>query len=546
MKKTFSFSLTALAVLVTLLLCTSALAGETGCPVQLPGDITTMPTQWQLFAAQPVDYQLTLQVDEETGLRTYTIQNPADWGIDAAAFGVWQYQDATAGDQPEMTGEWTQTAAEGNIVQLLLTNDTYEQTGFPKWTVPCSGAADSLTLNAYLGQIRHLYAYVDYQFGEDTISVYAQDNSFTVSCIRTEDETVISTYVSYDPSGILAYASYSIACADGSLTTYRMEAIPQQQCYVLTEVYHCDAEGQLFYWVNGQWQNEGYEPVEAPAGVSTEELPFAITGDWAGIPFEEPGDKPEGSFPAGSMPSDPSLVAADYQPWPEDIGALYLRWVDAGLVPVLPAASWATQEDGTVTFTLTGLEKWGLAEAHAGDWHWNAFTGKWDRGEHSTPGTMTLMIPAGQPAQSIRWEQPTRNEGEQLCLALNRSGLLQEVCLTGADGSYWQMDNQGGLICRRTLDSTHWLLATYDQYALQDYSVHTTDEAGNLLTQAYYAPEDTGDPFELACFFLYSNETGYEECLWIRNVGWYSYETGEPCECPEGIDLAEYPPLVVE
>lgn len=534
MIKSFFFRMLLLTILALALLCTLAAAEEMTLPVNPPPPAGEIPTQWQLFAGQPVDYRLTLQIDEETGLRTYTIQNPADWGIPASALGIWQYT--------EPTGGWVQTAAEGEQIQLLLGAEAYDQSGFPRWTLPLSDTA-SLTLTAYLGQVRHLYAYVDYRLGEDEISVYAKDGSFTLSQTRQAGESVITTYASYDSFGILAYASYSIAGADGSLTTYRMEALPQQQTYSLVEVNHAASDGQLLFWTNGQWQNEAFETVDAPQGISTEELPFAITGEWAGIPFAEPGDKPEGTFPQGSMPTDPSLTAQDYQPWPQETDVLYHRWVDAGLMPQPPAASWSTLEDGSVAFLLTGLEKWGVPESSMGDWHWNIFTSRWDRGSESTPAQMTLIIPAGQPANTLTWQQPIGSD--TLTLYLSRTGLLQEIRITGADGRYWHMDNQGSLTYNRPLDDRRWLLATYDQYTLLDYSILTMDEAGNLLTQATYSPAEDSAAFDLSCFFLYSTANNYQEYLWLKDIGWYSYLTGEPCDCPQGVDLAAYPPLTV-
>lgn len=537
-KKAFWFRLVSLAAFVMLLAFSCAMAEEAACPVQAPSAAGTFATQWQLFSGEAVEYRLTLQVEEETGLRTYTIQNPAEWGIPASVCGIWQYEPETG---------WAQTTAQGQQVQLLLDAASYEQNGFPHWTSPCNGA-DSLTLTAYLGQVRHLYAYVDYHFGDDEVSVYAKDGSFTLSQTQPVENGVISTYASYDPYGVLAYASYSMAGDDGSLTTWRIEAVPQQQRYVLAEVYHADAEEKLLFWVNGQWQDEGFEPVDAPEGISTDAPPFAVVGGWVGIPFEEPGDKPEGTFPAGSMPTDPSLAAADYHPWPEETDALYLRWVDAGLTPVMPAASWATLEDGAVAFTVTGLEKWGVQENHMGDWCWNAVFNQWERGDETTPGQMTLVIPANQPADSLTWAQPTANEGEDLHLYLSRKGLVVEIQLADVDGNYLLMDNQGGLTFVRFLDENRYVQAVYDQYTLLDYSIHTTDDAGNLLTMATYSSDDSKDAsaFELACFFVYSTQTNYEEYLWLRDVGWYSYATGEPCDCPEGVQLEECTGLRVE
>ena len=540
MKKTFWFHLVLAAVLgmMLALLCAQVMAEEAVCPVNAPSEIHEFPSQWQLFSGDPVDYRLTLQVDEETGLRTYTIQNPADWGIPASVCGIWQYGEETG---------WAQTAAEGQQVQLSLEAVAYDQNGFPRWTSPCDGA-DALTLTAYLGQVRHLYAYVDYHFGDDEVSVYAKDCSFTLSQTRQAENGVINTYASYDPLGVLAYASYSMAGADGTLTTWRTEAVPQQQAYTLVEVHHADAEGKLLFWNNGQWQDEGFATVDAPEGISTDELPFAITGGWAGIPFEEPGDKPEGVFPAGSMPTDPSLAAADYHPWPEETDALYLRWVDAGLMPVMPAVSWATLEDGAVVFTVTELDKWGVQETHMGDWYWNAFFNQWGRGDETTPGQMTLVIPANQPADSLVWAQPTVNEGEDLRLYLNRKGLVEEIQLADVEGNYLVMDNQGALTFVRFLEPNRYVQAIYDQYTLMDYSIHTTDDAGNLLTMATYSSDASRDAsaFELACFFVYSTETNYEEYLWLRDAGWYSYAPGEPCDCPEGVTLEACTGLRVE
>ncbi len=555
MKKIYATRLLALLTGLLLLACTAAMAEAPACPVNAPPAFGQVPVQWLLFTGEPVDYQITLHIDEETGLRTYTIENPLDWGLDASALGVWEYAapvaaesapetDETApetdetADQAPSAGSWQRTG-DSQQVQLLLIDAAYQEEGFPQWCAPCANGADQLRLMVYLGQVRHLYASVDYYFGTDCISIYAEDRSFTVYMSQTaQDGTEPSIYASYDPYGILAYANYSCYAADNSFLSYAVEANPFQKCYQLTNITVIDPEGSALYWEAGQWMNDQYEPIEAPEGIQPEALPFTIEGDWMGAPFASAGDQPSGTFPAAALPQTEGALL-DHQPWPED-GSLYLT---LNALPQLPAVSWDTAENGDLIFTVTGLENSGLAETHMGDWTFHPETFEWQRGTESTPGQLTLLCPPVEAAALLIWQQETTQADVlfELCLSLHAQSV--EVAIIGPGERFWRLSTDGAASLCYPLSDTQTLEAYYDDYTLVEYNLHTADAQGNRLTQACYNPTDA-DPtqFELSCFFRYSPVTEYE-ALWIKDVGWYSYLTGEPCEAPEGIDLAAYAPL---
>lgn len=542
MNKTFS---RILCLLLSTLLCLGgsclAAAEASAFPICPPPTFGEIPTQFALFSGMPVDYRITLQVDEATGLRTYTIPNPLAWGLAASVPGLWEYAEETG---------WQRTGdLEGEQVQLILSGDAFEAYGFPLWIVPCSDETVTLSLSIHLGEVRHLYAYVDYQFANGVVSITAEDHSFILNAAQSHEdgEGYNSIYASYDPSGVLAYATYSQASADGSFTAYTMDADVPHQTYRVSDVSYMDPEGNSAYWncQDGQWQNENFQPVDAPEQVSLETLPFAIVGGWAGIPFEQPGDKPEGVFPASAAVVDPALIATEYKPWPEEAEALYRNWAEAGPIPALPEVSWLTLEDGAALYTLTGCERWGVQEADMVPWVWDDSIHQWMDGHQSTPGQITLTYPADADLSTLFWEQPTADPDELFMLDLSRSSMMITAGFDNvSEGYYWQMDNLGGLVFIRPLDGNRTVEAIYDDYTLIEYNIHQSDENGNRLAQACYEPSDE-DPsvFQLGCFFLYSPEMDYQEALWIKDIGWYSYETGAPCDAPEGIDLAQYPPL---
>ena len=543
MKKSFTrmacLLLTAFVCLVSL---QPASAESPAFPLNAPPAFGQVPTQFTLFSGAPVDYAITLQVDEETGLRTYTIPNPLEWGLDASVPGVWEY----ASD-----GGWQRTgdAADGQLV-LLLPAAAYEQEGFPLWGAPCSQEDTTLSLNIYLGEMRHLYAYVDYEFPGSIISVTAEDCSFVVESHQydLEEDGIDGTYASYDPAGVLAYVSYTSITPGGSLISYNVDADTANQTYRLSDIVYNDEDDNSFYWnhQDGQWQNGNFEPTDAPEGVSVEKLPFTIVGDWAGIPFEQPGDKPEGAFAASALPADPAMDANQYRPWPEETDALYHSWASAGLIPALPAVSWATREDGAVVYTLTGLENWGVPDASMGTWQQQEAGGSWQQLDAAPADALTL-ISCNEPDSLIFWEVPCTEPGTSLQLYLHRSSMMQELTYTLPDGSSWLMDNRGGLVYNRVLDATHTLEAIYDDYTLVECNLHQSDEAGNRLSQACYnLTEVEPAALELGCFFLYSPEMNYEEALWLKDIGWYSYETGAPCEEPQNVDLTQVPQLMLK
>ena len=576
MKKLFLLRLTALVTAALLCgLSGCALAEETGCPVNPPPAFGVFPTLHTLYSGQPVDYDVTLFIDEETGLRTYTIGNPADWGILPEACGTWAYEagedgaavgeaaaDAGDGpdagssspdagssspdaDQPAPVAEpaWIQTEQGGDQVQLLLTDAAYAENGFPRWTVSCAGAADKLTLTAYLGQVRHLYAYVDYYFGEDCVSVTAEDHSFTITCEKGREGGFSTTISSYDSAGVLAYANYIDASDDGSMVGYTVEARPASQTYQLATLSRMDAEGNACHWENGQWMNEKFEPVEAPEGLSPENVPYTVEGGWQGVPFASPGDAPEGSFPAAFLPADPALAAHEYSPWPEDENAIHASLQKAGPTPALPAVTWATREDGAVVYTLTGIDAWGIAPEDQGDWILQEED--WVRGSDSTPGTLRLIGSPISDGSLMIWERETVHPGEFVQFTLDRSYTAIDARLAKADGSSWWFDDQAQGGFSRPLSGNRSLEAFYMEDALESYSILARDEAGNLQSQATYEAAEDGDTFELTLFFLYS-PNAVNEYLWRKDIGWYSYDTGAPCEAPDGVDLAAYAPLGME
>lgn len=539
MKKTFSFRLlTLLAVLVLAAAHTGlALAESPVCPVNAPPAMGQYTTGWQLYSGSPIDYHITLAVDEETGLRSYTLHDCADWGIATAAMGTWQYDAASSG--------WVQTQQGGGQVLLELSDADYADLGFPAWKAPCVAGADALVVNIYLGQVRQLYTYVDYLFGDNSISITAEDHSFVISLSEESDAAARTSFASYDPCGILAYASYSEEAPDGSMTAWRLEAVPAQESYRLTSIMHADAQGNTCYWEQGQWQNADFVKVEAPEGISHQDVPYTLSGEWLGIPFAQPGDAPEGTFPAGEQATDNAMQATDYKPWPDSSEALYKNWAEGKAVPAMPQVRWETLEDDTVAFTLTGVERWGVQDAHQCDWRWHESESDWQPEGEPTPGQMRFLVSAEMT--DLYWEQPAQAEGMQVLFSLNRENLLQEAGMTSLAGNWsWQVDNRGGLIYSRQLDETRTLTAEYDGYRLLQYDILTVDESGVPVSQTCYdAPDDAPDTYTLHLYYHYS-ENVTEEALWLRNIGWYSYETGKPCEGPEGVVPENCLPLTVE
>lgn len=529
------------ALLLAGLAVSGAVAENAAFPINPPPAFGQVPAHFSPFSGEPVEYTVTLQVDEETGLRTYTIPDPLAWGLAASVPGVWEYDPDNG---------WQRTGdAEGGQVQLLVSAEAFEAEGCPMWGAPCTKENTFLNLNIYLGELRHLYAYVDYQFENGIISIAADDGSFTLSNFEPhgEEEAFGSLYASYDPAGVLAYAAFNCFAADQSLISYTVQADVASQSYVLTDMSSTDAEGNIVFWssYDGQWQNDDFEPVDAPEGISAENLPFTVTGGWAGVPFEQPGDKPEGTFPVADLPSDPELDIKDYLPWPEDAD-LYRSLRDAGPFPAFPVISWATREDGACVFTIEGLSQWDAAGSLQGTYEYDPEWEDWRR-----PPTcivdypLELLLPAGVDASTVYWT-PGPRIGD-LTMFLSRDTLTVEMNGNFYHEGSWSLNNKGWASLTRPLDGNRTLEAIYDDYTLQEYNIHQSDENGNRLAQACYQPSET-DPavFELGCFFLYSPEMDYEEALWLKDIGWYSYETGEPCDAPEGVDLTQYPPLTVK
>ncbi len=552
-KRTFVFALLTALLLLAL---QTGLAEGTACPVNPPPAMGQYATHWQLFTGKPTEYHITLAVEEETGLRTYTLHDPAAWGIAPDAMGTWRYipetaqpaaeepAEATEGDMlpPSVPSGWVQTAQGGEGITLELADADYTELGFPAWKAPCAAGADALILNVYLGQVRQLYAYVDYLFGDDSISITAEDHSFIINLLEQGEDGNTTSYASYDSNGILAYASYAQDTDDGSFTAWRVEAIPAREEYQLTTITHMDAAGNTCYWENGEWQNSEFIKVDAPEGIS--DVPYTITGDWQGIPFAQPGDAPEGTFPAGEHAADAALLPADYLPWPAGEEALYHNWAEGKAVPAMPLARWETLEDGTLAYTLTGVEGLGLQEAHQCDWRWSDASGSWQPEGQPTPGQIRFLAPA--EVTDVYWEQPGQNPDLMVMLSLNRGNMRQELGLTSLqDGWWWQMDNQGGLFYTRLLDESRTLTVEYDQFQLLQYDILTIDAAGNPVSQTTYdAPDGSPDTLTLHLYYHYSEDAA-QEALWLRDIGWYSYETGKPCEAPEGVNPESCQPLPV-
>lgn len=541
MKKILSRVACLLLSALVLLASLPALAESPAFPINTPPAFGQVPTQFALFTGNPVDYTITLQVDDATGLRTYTIENALSWGMDASVPGTYEYDNENAWQR---TGD----APEGQV-QLLLTSEVFEEQGFPVWSALFPDGVNNLDLEIYLGELRHLYAYVNYYFNGNTISVTADDHSFVVECVQydPEEDNICTTYASYDPAGVLAYVSYTNIGPYGSLLSYTVDADLANKTYRLSDIAYTDDAENSYYWNrhDGQWQNGNFEPTDAPEGISTETLPFTIVGDWAGIPFEQPGDKAEGIFPAATADVDPALMANQYRPWPQETTAIYRNFAAAGPIPVLPEVSWQTQEDGSTLYTLTGIERWALPESAMVNWTWDDSFHQWMDAAQATPGQLTLAYPADADLSTLFWDHSTTTQDEQFMLDLSRSNLTINAGFDNLTERFcWQMDNQGSLVYTRWLDDTRSLEAIYDDYVLVEYNIHQSDADGNRLSQACYSASDENpDLFELGCFFLYSPEMNYEETLWIKDVGWYSYETGDVCDAPEGIDLAQYPPL---
>jgi len=554
MKKTFFLRLCSLLTVLMLAAAATALAEAPGCPVNAPPALGQYTTGWQLYSGAPVDYRIDLAVDEETALRTYTIYDAESWGIAENALGTWAYVSApaaaeeteAAGDQqPEAAASgWEQTAQGGSDVILQLSDADYAELGFPAWKAPCAAGADALVVNIYLGQVRQVYAYVDYLFGDNSISITAEDSSFIITLGEMTEAGYLSSYASYDPSGILAYASYAQEAPDGSMTAWRLEAVPAQESYRLTSIMHADAAGNTCYWEHGEWQNADFVKVEAPEGISPEDVPYTLTGEWLGIPFAKPGDAPEGSFPAGAHAADAAGKAADFKPWPDETDALYRSWTEAKTVPALPEARWETLESGEVRFTLTGIERWGVQEQHQCGWLWSDADLGWRQEGEPTPGQLRFTVPAEMT--DLYWRETAADPETEIAFTLNRENMLAEAELSSASGDwFWLMDNQGGMSFGRALDSSRMLHAEYEDYRLLQYDILTSDESGALLSQTVFdAPEDAPDTYSLHLYYHYS-ENAAEEALWLRDIGWYSYETGKPCECPEGVEPEKAVPLKV-
>lgn len=529
-----------LICLLAALLCglSCAFAETSACPVNPPPAPDALSTGWQLFTGDPAGYNVTLSVDEETGLRTYTLHDAAGWGIPESALGTWTYVPTEGAEGGSAAPGWTQTAQGGTQVILQLTDADYAELGFPSWSVPCAAGADSLDVTLYLGQLRRLYAYVDYHFGDSSISIAADDLSFVMNlCAQTADG-IASAYASYDPSGTLAYLTYTQEAADGSFTSYRTEAVPAKKTYLLTAITHADAQGSTCYWQGGEWQNEDFEKVEAPEGISADVLPYTLSGGWRGIPFAKPGDAPEGSFPAGE--GDSALNAADWLPWPMEAEALYRSQTESGSVPALPAARWETPEDGIVRFTLTGVERWGVPAEQQCQWQWNDADLSWQQSGEPTPGQLCFMVPAVMT--DLNWEQAAGDL--QVGFTLNRENMLLAAELRSVSGNWsWMMDNQGGLTFSHAIDANRRLSAEYTNGVLSRYELLTTDENGTPVSQTVFdAPEAAPDTYTLHLYYHYS-ENVTEEALWLRDIGWYSYETGKPCDGPEGVEPEKIEPL---
>lgn len=552
MKRFFLTRLSALLAALVLLASSAALGEAAVCPVNAPPALGQYATRLELFGGDAVDYQVTLAIDEETGMRTYTIHNPLDWGIAEAALGIWQYRAQEAPDAAGETSDvpaplqepgWVQTAQGGEDIRLLLEDALYANEGFPLWKAPCNGGADALSLNIYLGQLRQLYVYVDYLFGNDSISITAEDNSFLVSLTGEGETEGITGYASYDANGILAYAVYGQEMPDGGFTGWRVEAVPARKAYLLTGITHEDGQGNGFYWENGEWQNGDFEPVDAPEGIDPANPPYTIEGEWQGVPFAQPGDAPEGSFPVGEQTVDAAMRAADYRPWPEGENAVYRSWTEGKTAPAMPGASWQTGEDGTVVYTLTIPETLGMRPEDQCDWRWSDIQSDWERAGEPTPGQMRFLAPA--EVTDIRWSQPSADETVALELELNRANMRQTLGLFFGDGRAWKMDNQGGLYYCRSLDENRILTVEYADDQLLGYEILTIDEAGEPVSQQNFdAPEDAPDTYSLHLYYHFSEDLA-QEALWLRDIGWYSYETGKPCEGPAGVEPEKCLPLEV-
>ena len=542
MKRSFLTCLSALLAVCVLLSAGIALGEASPCPVNAPPALGQYATRLTLFAGDEVDYQVTLAVDETTGMRTYTIHRPLAWGIAEEALGTWQYQPhAEQGDHVILT--WEQTARGGEDIRLLLSDADYREYGFPTWETPCTGGAEALALNVYLGQVRQLYVYVDYQFGNDSISITAEDNSFLVNLAGEGETDGITSYASYDAEGILAYAVYGQETPDGGFTGWHLEAVPDQKTYRLTGITHEDGQGNGFYWSNGVWQNGDFEPVDGPAGIDPANPPYTVDGEWQGVPFAQPGDAPEGSFPVGEQTVDAAMQAGDWRPWPEDENAIYRSWAEGKTVPVMPDAGWQTQPDGSVIYTLAIPDTLGMRPEDQCDWRWSDAQSDWERAGEPTPGQMRFLAPA--EVTDIHWSQPSTQPETELMIELNRANMLQMTGMRHSSGWVWEMDNQGGLYGCRPLEGNRILTMDYDSGLLVSYDILTTDGADELVSQQTFdTPEDAPDTYSLHLYYHYSGDAA-EEALWLRDIGWYSYETGKPCEGPAGVEPEKCLPLEV-
>jgi hypothetical protein len=315
------------------------------------------------------------------------------------------------------------------------------------------------------------------------------------------------------------------------MTAWRLEAAGEE--YRLSSIMHADAAGSTCYWEHGQWLNSDFETVEAPEGISPEHVPYTLSGEWLGVPFANPGDAPSGTFPAHA--GDPAVKAADYLPWPAEAEALYRNWAEGRAVPALPAARWETLESGDVLYTLTGVESWGVQAAHQCLWQWSDSEQGWQPAGEPVPGQMSFLAPAEMT--DLFWEMPATDPELLTAFTLNRQNmLLQAGVSTLQSDRLWQMDNQGGMLCTRRLDENRTLTAEYDNDLLLQYDILTVDENGFPVSQTVFdAPEDAPDTYTLHLYYHYS-ENAAEEALWLRDIGWYSYETGKPCEGPAGVD----------
>ena len=207
----------------------------------------------------------------------------------------------------------------------------------------------------------------------------------------------------------------------------------------------------------------------------------------------------------------------------------------------MPAAGWQTQPDGSVIYTLAIPDTLGMRPEDQCDWRWSDVQSDWERAGEPTPGQMRFLAPA--EVTDIHWSQPSTQPETEVMIELNRANMRQMTGMRHSSGWVWEMDNQGGLYGQRPLDENRILTMEYDSYRLLSYSIITTDEAGELVSQQTFdAPEDAPDTYSLHLYYHYGSDAT-EEALWLRDIGWYSYETGKPCEGPAGVEPEKSLPL---